>query len=46
MRHAFALTLFGYGAPKTDVEAVGLMRLLGERRGSERRRNRDDRRKG
>jgi hypothetical protein len=27
MRHAFALTFFGYGAPKTDVEAVNLLRL-------------------
>jgi hypothetical protein len=26
MRHAFALTFFGYGAPKTDVEAVELLR--------------------
>lgn len=26
MRDAFALTFFGYGAPKTDVEAVDLMR--------------------
>ncbi|HEY5505003.1 MAG TPA: hypothetical protein VIK28_07585, partial [Sedimentisphaerales bacterium] len=26
MRDAFALTFFGYGAPKTDVEAVALLR--------------------
>jgi hypothetical protein len=26
MRHAYALTFFGYGAPKTDVEAVDLLR--------------------
>lgn len=26
MKHAWAITVFGYGAPKTDVSAVGLMK--------------------
>lgn len=27
LRSAFALTVFGYGAPKTDIEAINLMRF-------------------